>query len=148
MAYALLIISVFIFASSLVGIRAALTDYSPLELAVFRFIIASLTLAIVALKAGIRLPARKDLRLALFIGFSSVDWNPDLVSFDLSEAAAWLEFTDPDDLRVRHLLAGPRGEGLYLLGLQTIPEPTSFLLAAMGLLGLLAWRRRRARRAA
>ncbi|NQT37073.1 MAG: PEP-CTERM sorting domain-containing protein, partial [Planctomycetes bacterium] len=81
--------------------------------------------------------------LALFIGFTDVTWDPDLVSFDMTDAPAWLEFTQPEDLWVEHLLAGPRGEGLYLLGLQTVPEPSTIVLMLLGGLGLLAVARRR-----
>jgi drug/metabolite transporter (DMT)-like permease len=69
MAYFLLVISVLIFASSLVGIRAALVDYEPLELAVFRFVIASVTLAAYSLVAKIRLLDRKDLKMIISAGF-------------------------------------------------------------------------------
>ena len=69
MAYFLFLISVLIFASALVGIRAALVDYEPLELAAFRFIIASLTVTIYSLFIRIRLPARKDIILFLLVSF-------------------------------------------------------------------------------
>ena len=71
------------------------------------------------------------------------DWFP--YTIDVSQVPEWMFFTPGGASNLRILRDGV---GLYLTGLQTIPEPTSFLLAAMGLLGLLAWRRRRARRAA
>ncbi|NQT40558.1 MAG: PEP-CTERM sorting domain-containing protein [Planctomycetes bacterium] len=86
--------------------------------------------------------------LALFTGFSNVTWDPAAVSFDMSDAPAWLAFTQPEDLRVEHLLAGAQGpEGLYLLGLQTVPEPSTIVLMLLGGLGLLAVARRRRRTA-
>jgi drug/metabolite transporter (DMT)-like permease len=57
-----------LFASSLVAIRAALVAYTPMELASFRFVCASVTLMVIALAARIRQPGRKDLRLILFVG--------------------------------------------------------------------------------
>jgi len=82
--------------------------------------------------------------LALFTGFTNVTWDPAAVSFDMTDAPAWLEFTQPEDLRVEHLLAGAQGpEGLYLLGLQTVPEPSTIVLMLLGGLGLLAVARRR-----
>jgi drug/metabolite transporter (DMT)-like permease len=68
-AYFLLVLSMILFASSLVAIRAALVSYPPMELACFRFVCASATLLVIALVAGIRRPGRKDLRLVLFVGF-------------------------------------------------------------------------------
>ena len=91
MAYSLLVISVLIFASSLVGIRAALVDYKPLELAVFRFLIASITLAIYSLVTKIRLPIRKDFRLILLVGFlfflNMIGANYGLLTINAGEAS-------------------------------------------------------------
>lgn len=81
--------------------------------------------------------------LALFTGFDNVTWDPATITFDMSDAPAWLAFTQPEDLWVEHLMAGPRGEGLYLLGLGTVPEPSSIVLMILGGLGLLIAARRR-----
>jgi hypothetical protein len=81
--------------------------------------------------------------LALFTGFSDVVWDPSGVSFDLSAAPTWGVFTDPASLQVVHLFDGPEGEGLYLTGLQTAPEPSALVLAALGLLAMGFLRRRR-----
>jgi drug/metabolite transporter (DMT)-like permease len=56
-----------------VGIRAGLKGYAPAELALLRYLVASAALAVYALAAGIRLPARRDWgRIALtgFLGFT------------------------------------------------------------------------------
>ncbi len=71
-------------------------------------------------------------------------WTP--YSIDLSRAPAWLEFTDPADLRILR-----DDVGLYLTGLQSVPEPSSLGLAGLGLLllagaGLRVRRRRGASR--
>ncbi len=76
--------------------------------------------------------------LPLFLGFDTVTWDPDLVAFDFSEAPGWLGAFNPDQMSVRHLLSGPRGEGLYLF----VPEPSSLLLLALGALALLLRRQR------
>jgi drug/metabolite transporter (DMT)-like permease len=85
------VISVLIFASSLVGIRAALVDYEPLELAVFRFVIASVTLAVYSLFTGVRLPVRKNIKLILFVGFlfflNIMAANYGLVTINAGEAS-------------------------------------------------------------
>ncbi|MDZ7619304.1 MAG: PEP-CTERM sorting domain-containing protein [Patescibacteria group bacterium] len=81
--------------------------------------------------------------LALFTGFSDIVWDPSRVSFDLDAVSAWLEFTNPARLRVVHLLDGPMGEGLYLTGLANVPEPSTIVLGALGLLALTLRRRRR-----
>lgn len=83
--------------------------------------------------------------LPLFIGFSDVTWDPSLVSFDMMDAPTWVEFTDITDLSVVRLLDGPRGDGLYLFGLQTVPEPGTLTLFGLGSLGLVLWALRRRR---
>ncbi len=81
--------------------------------------------------------------LALFTGFSDVVWDPSRVSFDLTAVSAWLEFTNPANLEVVHLVAGPMGEGLYLTGLASVPEPSTLVLGVLGFLSLMLRRRRR-----
>ncbi len=78
--------------------------------------------------------------LPLFLGFDSVTWDPDLISFDTTEATEWLDAFDPANLRVEYLAAGAYGEGLYLRGL-FIPEPSTFFLLVLCGLGLLLRRR-------
>ena len=56
-------------ASAFPGIRAALDGYSPYHLALFRFVIASLTLAVPAVVLRVRVPRRKDLPRLILLGF-------------------------------------------------------------------------------
>jgi drug/metabolite transporter (DMT)-like permease len=56
-----LIVTLLLWASAYAGIRAGLRAYGPANLAIFRFAIASMVLAIYALIAGLRLPALSDL---------------------------------------------------------------------------------------
>ena len=73
-------------------------------------------------------------------GTWNLTWDPGLV--ELNIPAPWTEFTQ--NAFVDYLAAGPQGEGLYLFGLNTIPEPSTFILCAFGLLGLaVGWRRKR-----
>lgn len=69
MTYLFIVLSIVFFASAFVGIRATLNEYNPIELALFRFMIASITLVIVALIKKIRVPSKKDMPLILLIGF-------------------------------------------------------------------------------
>lgn len=61
-------------ASGFAGIRAGLVGYSPSQLAVLRFLVASATMAIYALVARTALPKRKDIPFILFTGIISITW--------------------------------------------------------------------------
>jgi len=61
LALAAALVTVVLWASAFVGIRAALTAYSPTHLAALRFMIASLVLAAYAIATRMRLPRRRDL---------------------------------------------------------------------------------------
>ena len=66
--------AVFFAASAFPGISAGLEGYSPGHLALLRFLVASIVLAIYAVFSGIRLPAARDLpavALAGFLAFSA-----------------------------------------------------------------------------
>lgn len=66
-------VTLVLWASAFVGIRAGLKGYAPAELALLRYLVGSAVLAVYALVAGIRLPARRDWgRIALtgFLGFT------------------------------------------------------------------------------
>jgi autotransporter-associated beta strand protein len=79
-------------------------------------------------------------KLYLFTGFTDLEMLGS-VSFDLARAPAWLEFTDPGALRI-----GQDSGGLYLTGLQTVPEPSALALAALALVAMLTMRRTVAKR--
>ncbi len=67
-----LLISVMLWGSGFIGIRMALTAYSPAHLALLRFLSASATILTYAVIAGVRLPARKDIPYILVMGFISI----------------------------------------------------------------------------
>jgi drug/metabolite transporter (DMT)-like permease len=69
MTYFFIVLSIVFWASAFVGIRATLNEYNPIELAVFRFMVASITLVIVAFIKRIRIPTKTDMPLILLIGF-------------------------------------------------------------------------------
>jgi drug/metabolite transporter (DMT)-like permease len=69
MTYPYIILSVVFWGSAFVAIRATLHEYSPVELAVFRFMVASATLAIVAVIKKPKIPTKKDMPLIILIGF-------------------------------------------------------------------------------
>jgi drug/metabolite transporter (DMT)-like permease len=62
-------VTLLVWASAFAGIRAALQNYSPFNLALSRFLVASFLLALLALFNGMRLPERSDLPRILFTGF-------------------------------------------------------------------------------
>jgi MYXO-CTERM domain-containing protein len=80
-------------------------------------------------------------KLYLFTGpHVNAQDNPTLPghwSIDPLIPTRWLEFTNPADLWI-----GIDAGGIFLSGLQTVPEPTALLLALLGVVGLIAWRRR------
>lgn len=54
------------------GIRAGLDGYNPIELAVLRFVVASVILLIMSLFMKLRLPAKTDLSRIFFIGITGI----------------------------------------------------------------------------
>jgi len=64
--------TVVFWASAFVGIRYSLQDYSPQHLAIFRYFIASLVLAFIALIKPIRIPLIDDLPRILLMGFLGI----------------------------------------------------------------------------
>ncbi|MGD9079794.1 MAG: DMT family transporter [Desulfobacterales bacterium] len=81
MIIALIITAVILWSSSFVGIRAALFEYSPVEIAVFRFVISSIALFLVIRFQKINLPDKKDyfpfalLGLVLFINHIALNYG-------------------------------------------------------------------------
>ncbi len=59
-------------ASAFAGIRASLTAYTPGQLALLRFLIASLVLAVYAISARMQLPKKEDLGAIAIIGFLGI----------------------------------------------------------------------------
>ena len=81
MIFPFIIIAVVFWASTFVGIRAALTEYNPIDIAVLRFIISSIVLLFIAIPSKIRLPEKRDwfpfvlLGLVLFINMISLNYG-------------------------------------------------------------------------
>jgi drug/metabolite transporter (DMT)-like permease len=65
-------ITLLFWSSAFAGIRAALTDYSPRHLVLFRFLVASIVLAGYAVLTRMRLPDKRDLPAILLIGFFGI----------------------------------------------------------------------------
>lgn len=68
-------------AYSPIGIRIGLQTYEPGHLALLRFLIASLFMAIVALSRGISLPRLRDLPLLVILGFFAVSLHHIALNF-------------------------------------------------------------------
>jgi drug/metabolite transporter (DMT)-like permease len=81
MIISLIIIAVILWASSFVGIRAALVEYRPIEIAVLRFVISSIVLVLIILFQKINFPNKKDyfhfalLGLVLFINHIALNYG-------------------------------------------------------------------------
>ena len=65
-------LTLIVWASAFAGIRVALQDYSPFHLAVSRFLIASILLAILALIKKTPIPERADLPRILLVGLIGI----------------------------------------------------------------------------
>ena len=76
-----IIIAVIFWSSSFVGIRAALIEYTPIEIAVLRFVISSIALFLITISQKINLPNKKDyfhfalLGLVLFINHIALNYG-------------------------------------------------------------------------
>lgn len=67
-----IIVTLFCWASAFAGIRACLTAYTPGELALLRFLVGSIILAIYAISARMPLPKKQDWGAIAFIGFLGI----------------------------------------------------------------------------
>ena len=70
--YLALAVTLFFWASAFAGIRAGLKAYEPGHLALLRFSVASVTLALLAIAKGIRLPAKKDIPGIALLGLLGI----------------------------------------------------------------------------
>jgi drug/metabolite transporter (DMT)-like permease len=86
-------ITIFCWASAFVGIRAALAGYSPTHLALLRYLIASLALAIYAGVKRMPLPAWRDLPALSFTGIVGISvYNVALNTGEISTSAGVSSF--------------------------------------------------------
>ncbi len=69
---AAVLVTVSTWGSAFAGIRAGLTAYTPAHLALLRYLIASLALAVYALVTHMPLPARRDLPRVALLGFLGI----------------------------------------------------------------------------
>ncbi len=83
-----LVLSLVFWGSAFPGIRAALQGYTPVKMAVFRFLIASATLAIIAIFKGVRVPARRFLWLIAMAAFFSIPGYHVCLNFGESHVTA------------------------------------------------------------
>jgi drug/metabolite transporter (DMT)-like permease len=63
-----IILAVVLWASSFVGIRAAIVEFSPIDIAVLRFIVSSIALFLITIFQSISLPKKKDFLLFVLLG--------------------------------------------------------------------------------
>ncbi|MFK7848188.1 MAG: DMT family transporter [Rhodothermales bacterium] len=67
-----ILVTVVLWASSFVGIRAALYDYSPGHLALLRYIVASIVLLVGCFWMPLRMPLRQDVPALIGLGFLGI----------------------------------------------------------------------------
>lgn len=72
MVYFHITLTVILWASAFVGIRAGLSGFRPFELALFRYIVASVIMGLIALINGIRIPDKKDFPQIALTGFIGI----------------------------------------------------------------------------
>ena len=65
-------IAILLWSSSFAAVRASLQDFTPGHIALFRFLIASVLLAVSALTTHIKLPRLKDIPVIFVLGFLGV----------------------------------------------------------------------------
>ncbi|MBI3578507.1 MAG: DMT family transporter [Ignavibacteriales bacterium] len=88
-----LFVTLLLWASAFAGIRVALHGYSPIELAAFRYIVASAAFGLFALIRGARIPERKDLlRLTIIGGLGIAVYNIALNYGEISVPAGAASF--------------------------------------------------------
>ncbi|MBI3786947.1 MAG: DMT family transporter [Ignavibacteriales bacterium] len=88
-----LFVTLLLWASAFAGIRVALHGYSPIELAAFRYIVASAAFGLFALIRGARIPERKDLlRLTIIGGLGIAVYNIALNYGEISVSAGAASF--------------------------------------------------------
>ncbi len=69
---AAVLVMLLLWASAFAAIRGALEAFPPGELALLRFLVASLTLAVINAVRGVSLPQRRDLPLIVLLGFLGI----------------------------------------------------------------------------
>jgi len=72
MKYVYITLTVILWASAFVAIRISLQEYGSFELALFRYIVASLAMAMLAPIMGIRIPDKKDWAAICLTGFIGI----------------------------------------------------------------------------
>lgn len=67
-----LCVTLIFWASAFAGIRAALEDYSPGQMALFRFLVASAVLVVIAVITRMPFPKKRDIPAILILGFMGI----------------------------------------------------------------------------
>src|SRR5689334_11516116 len=67
-----ILITIVSWASAFAGIRAGLQSYSPEQVALLRYLTASIVLLVVAVRRQLPLPGRKDLPLVIVLGMVGI----------------------------------------------------------------------------
>ncbi len=118
--------------SAFAGIRAALIGYSPLHMAVFRYLVASLTLIVYSLAVKMPLPRLKDLPGLALLGLIAITfYHPALnygetvvpaaaASFIVSSAPVWIALLGAAFLHERLRLIGWVGTIVSFMGVGVI----------------------------
>lgn len=150
---AAVIVTLVVWGSAFAGIRAALVGYTPTHVALFRYTVASLTLAGYALAVRMPLPRWRDLPGLAAVGFigitfynTALNYGETVVpaataSFLIASAPVWMALLGAAFLREKLLLAGWAGIILSFAGVGVIAFGRAGLGQAGGLslTGQLNW---------
>lgn len=138
-----LIVAIFLWASAFVGIRAGLQAYSPEGLALLRFLVASVCMAVFYLRVPRRLPMRGKDQLALMcigaitIGIYNVTLNYGELSVSSGIASFLTSQTPIITAIIAVVLMGERVSSMQLLGF--FISVCGVILIATGEMSAFTW---------
>ena len=121
MAFPFIITAILFFASTFVGIRAALVDYNPIDIAVLRFIISSVTLLMIAIPARIKVPDRRDwfpfIQLGFVLFLSMISLNYGMRTITAGETTLIVSTSQLFQVLLAWLFLNETISGRFLIGL-------------------------------
>ncbi len=116
-----IIISIIFWASSFVGIRAAITDFSPIEIAVLRFIVSSIALLLIIISQKTILPKKEHLlrfvQLAFVLFANHITLNYGIRTITAGETTLIVSTSQIFQVLLAYLFLKENISGRFLIGL-------------------------------